>query len=153
GLDASYNFRKIRPTPQFRGSGLFPNGIPGNGTGRATVAPGSSALLLRQDAHGALVGAGSEGGISLERGRHIALAGGCGLPAELVLLGAAGRQFLVGNGKIDGAVRNIDFDQVALTDEADRAALGGFRRGMADRQAGGAARKAPVGDERAGGPE
>ena len=42
---------------------------------------------------------------------------------------------------------NVDRDHVAFLDEADRSALGRFRRHVADREAGGAAREAPVGHE------
>jgi hypothetical protein len=43
------------------------------------------------------------------------------------------------------AVGNVDLDPVALLDQPDQPALGRFRRDMADRQARGAAREAPVG--------
>src|SRR5690606_11218731 len=88
--------------------------------------------LFRQDADGALVGAGREGGVGLQRRRDVALARGGRLPAELVLLGAAGGELFLGDRKVDRAVRDIDLDEVALAHEADGAALGGFRRGMAD---------------------
>jgi hypothetical protein len=51
---------------------------------------------------------------------------------------------------MDGPVGNVDLDGVALFHQADRAAGRRFRRGVADRQARGAAGEAAVGEQRAG---
>src|SRR5690606_16163736 len=48
------------------------------------------------------------------------------------------------------AARNVDVDDVAVTHEADRPALRGFRRGVADGQSRGAAGEAAIGQQRAG---
>jgi hypothetical protein len=42
------------------------------------------------------------------------------------------------NPQVDAPSRDVDLDDVAVFDKADQAALGGFRRPVADREAGGA---------------
>jgi hypothetical protein len=57
-----------------------------------------------------------------------------GLVASGFHRGAAGRDFFVRQLGVDGAVRDVDFDDVAFFDEADQAAFGRFRADMANRK-------------------
>src|SRR5690606_12494706 len=91
--------------------------------------------LLWQDANGALIGARGKGSVGLQRRGNVALALFCRLPAEAILLGTADFEFLVRNTHADLASGNVDVDDVAIATETDRAALGCFRRGMANGQA------------------
>jgi PAS domain S-box-containing protein len=98
----------------------------------------------------ALVGRHHQLGIGLERGRHLARAWLRGLPALGILLGAALGQLFVGHQHVDAAVGDVDADAVAVAHQANRAAGSRFGRGVADRQARGAAREAAIGQQRAG---
>ena len=106
-----------------------------------------SALEL---AHGAFGSACGQGRIGFERRCHLAFARGGGLPAFGILGGAAAGECGFVDREVDAAVGNVDFDQVALLNEADQAAFGGFGGDMADGEAGCAARKAAIGEQGAG---
>src|SRR6185369_10304686 len=67
-----------------------------------------------------------------------------------LLRGTAAGELLVGDLQRDAAVRDVDRDPVTGPHQTDVAAFGRFRRQMADRQAGRAAREASVGNKRAG---
>jgi hypothetical protein len=97
----------------------------------------------------ATVGRGRKGRVGLQRRGDVAAAGSSRLPAERVLLDTAGLQRSLVDSKLDGPVGDVDDDRVAFADQADGAAIGGFRRDVADRQARCATREAPVGDQRA----
>ncbi len=117
--------------------------------GQAEQAPARPASIVQQIsvAHRALVGAGHQLGIGLERLAHLAGARRRGLPAPGILLGAAAGQFVVAHIHPHQAVGNIDDDAVARAHQADGAALGRFGRYMADGQPRRSAREAAVGDE------
>src|SRR6266508_5682324 len=78
-------------------------------------------------------------------------------PAALVFgrrvlpAGLACRKLFVRYIDAELACAQVDIDDIAIADEADRAALGRLGRDMADAQATRAATKAPVGDQRCGG--
>src|SRR3546814_19919658 len=84
------------------------------------------------------------------RRADLALARRRRLPARGLLRLAARGQRGVIDLEADAAVRDVDLDDVAALDQTDGAALGGFRRDMANRQAGRAAGEAAVGDQGAG---
>src|SRR5690606_7669271 len=111
-----------------------------------------SATQLRDVAYGAAVGGGGERGVSLQGLRHHALA--VDRPPGLCAARLHGSpplgQGFIGNRQMHLAVRDVDFDSVAVFDQADIAALGRFRRSVADNQARRPARKAAVGEKRAG---
>ncbi|KAG1180975.1 hypothetical protein G6F35_016044 [Rhizopus arrhizus] len=86
-------------------------------------------------AHGALVGAGGEQGVGLQRAGDLARARRAGLPAPRVGVGAALGQGGVIQQQIDATGRDVDADAVAVFDQADDPAAGRFRRDVADRQA------------------
>ena len=106
----------------------------------------------RQVTHGTLVCAGGHGGVCLQSFGHNAVA-----VLRFPCLGAAGFHFLaafgefvVGELHVDGAVRNVDFDDVARVHEADVTLVGGFRRSVTDRETARTAGEASVGKEGAG---
>ena len=81
---------------------------------------------LRYIANRAARCAGGHRGIGLQRGRNLAraLLGRC--PALGSLRRAARRQHVFRNSQIDRAVRNVDFDQIAVLNQPDRPAFGRF---------------------------
>src|SRR6478672_513723 len=63
--------------------------------------------------------------------------------------GAPAREYVIGHIEADGPVWNIDRDAVAVLDQRNQPAFRRFWRHMANREPGGAAGKAAVGDKRA----
>ncbi len=59
----------------------------------------------------------------------------------------AGGEFFVGEFHVDGAVRNVDFDDVACVHETDVTLVGGFRRSVANGETARTAGEATVGEE------
>ena len=92
-------------------------------------------------AHTALVGRCHHRGIGAERKRDfsVAVTGGECFVAVGFLFLAAVSELAVGEAYIDAAGRDVDLDYVSVTDESDVAAVGSFRRDVADREAGCAA--------------
>ena len=92
----------------------------------------------------ALRGRGREGRIGLERAGDIASARGGRLPGRIALRlhrRAPAGKFLRRHVERDGAVRDVDLDDIVGFDQPDRAALARLRRDMADREAGGNRRR------------
>src|SRR5262249_4006494 len=75
---------------------------------------------------------------------------GAGLVVGAARLPCLAALFQVGLGELDAqdALGGVDMDDVAVFQEADRAADGGLGSDMADAEAAGGAGKATVGDER-----
>lgn len=73
-----------------------------------------------------------------------------GLVAFGVHRGTSARDFSIVDLRMDGAVRDVDLDDVAFFDEADQAAFRRFRADMANRKTGRAAGEAAIGDQGAG---
>ncbi len=88
-------------------------------------------------AHTALVGRCHHRGIGAERKRDfsVAVTGGECFVAVGFLFLAAVSELAVGEAYIDAAGRDVDLDYVSVTDESDVAAVGSFRRDVADREA------------------
>ena len=63
---------------------------------------------------------------------------------------ATARQDFVRHRQVHLALRNVDLDEIAVLHQADRAAFGGFRRGMSDDQPGRPTGEPTVGKQRAG---
>src|SRR5215469_9167477 len=57
------------------------------------------------------------------------------------------RKLAVGQLGVERTLDRVDFDDVAVTEQADGAADGGFRANMADAETAGGAREASVGDQ------
>ena len=114
------------------------------------VQAAAAASSVGHDADGAARRARRQRGVGLERGRDAPLAALRRLPAGGILRGAAAGQLVVGDREANAAVRDVDLDRSPSSHQPDRAALGRLGRDVADRQARGAAREAPVGDQRAG---
>src|SRR5690554_7629866 len=109
-------------------------------------------IELAEVAYRALVGGGGEHGVGLERRGDLAIAGGGGLPGVYAfrLHGCAALgERLVAELDVDGAVGDIDLDDVPLLHQADGTAGGRLGRDVADGESGGAAGEAPVGEQRA----
>src|SRR5690606_27024229 len=64
--------------------------------------------------------------------------------------GAASGQFFIADQQVDAAVGDVDEDLVAVVDQTDGAARGGFRRGVTDGQARRATGETAVGEQGAG---
>src|SRR5690606_26544101 len=101
-------------------------------------------------AYRALVRAGSEQGVGLERRGDLARTLLGRLPALLVLLVTAMGDFLVADQQVDGAFVDIDQDLVTFTHQADGAAGSRFRGSVADGQPGSTAGETTIGEQRTG---
>jgi hypothetical protein len=100
--------------------------------------------------HRAGIGGGGHRRVGTQRRRDCALTQAPGRSRRLLQPLAPLGELLVGDLKRHPPVRDVDRDRVAVLDQRDRAAGCGLRRDVADRQAGGAAGEATVGDQRAG---
>ena len=79
--------------------------------------------VLLQD--GAGVGAGDHALVALEPTGEVAVGRGGHVFATRF-------EFLVGESHVEGALRDVDLDDVAIADESDGSAVGRFGAGMAD---------------------
>src|SRR5690606_7352401 len=118
--------------------------------GRLFLGTAATGTQLRDVAHCAAVGRCCHGRIGQQRLRYdtLTVLGLPGLVAARFHLLAPLGQLFVADGQMNAAIRDIDFDRVAILHQRDVAALGRFGRGVADDQTRRAAREPAVGEQR-----
>src|SRR5690606_9229627 len=146
-----------RATREDRSAGMA--GSPAGKAARQSILPavrpgrahGSSGSAFQQFAvaHRALVGACRQQRIGLQRGADLARTWFRRAPALRVLFAAAPSQLRLVHQQVDGACGDVDADAVAVAHQADGATSRRLGRGMADRQARGAAGETAIGQQRA----
>lgn len=79
--------------------------------------------LFWQDVYCVFVGGCGKGGIGFQCGCDIVFVWLCWFLVQLVLFSVVGVQFSFGDGKVDGVVWDVDFDDVVIVYQIDQFVL------------------------------